>query len=842
MPIDHHRLRPLLRGLLAAGMAGVFFQTLPADAALVTITDFGETISSDDDSYVITDTSDGFTSIRSIRIPSDGNMESGTVGIEIKGKAWIASEDPDVKALDVDLGSVPDSVGILLSADPKPDPEQPAQSTVSVTGNAQISAATAIKGDQGIMFLSGSDDPSQVRIHGALDMAEGTMSLSAAEVTYAGDGKLGRLDTKVSGQKSTFNVGEGEGGGNALLRIEALNLTHGNVAVQGDAAAASDNQWRLGSALLVGAITDDVEPAYGGTEDKAESSSISVTGNGTLALGTLLERPNERLDASIRESIAGFDDLSESEQVRARLSHILADADVLTNNPRKSTLLTAAGLTSQAVPENVTITVGTVNGTDGSGIYLGDDARWVIYYGEEPAAAKDDSKSSPITVNAGEDSQLIIYGWDGVAALPDLTLLGFSAQNVFSLNGVRTQVVDGALQRLWCWQMPGLETSAIVKHVEEGWTWGESEVRPGYSFIVDSFDADRVGPEAYAAVIDSALYLPASSGAMTAVERVERDVVNGLLSHDHKLFEGKGHWWVQGESASYEAPRLFDVGASRSGFDADAYYGTLGYDLSLTENWVGTLAVSFASIDVQSRGLTSTITSDAASASVLASAARFFDQTAVKLALSYTRAELTNKNQVNGHVLESEPELEIVSGAVRWETRFGNDYFVAPLLQAGVHWASFKEGAITDRTESVHGEGFKTTAAERVWGSFMVGARAGAEFEVKGYQVRPTAALTGTTAVGDRDWTMRTALFDGSAASEAAFESARKFSWRAEGSLEIATSGTKPRMEGGIFGFGAKKTKFVDPYAWSLSVTAAYESASDGEKGTTVGLQFRQLF
>lgn len=833
MPIDHHRLRPLLRGLLAAGMAGVFFQTLPADAALVTITDFGETISSDDDSYVITDTSDGFTSIRSIRIPSDESMERGTVGIEIKGEAWIASENPDAKALDVNLGTVPDSVGILLSAGSSAGAEQSSQAAVSVTGNAQISAATAIKGDQAIEFLAGSEESSQVRIHGALDMAEGTISLFDAVVTYAGDGKLGRLDTKVSGQKSTFNVGEGEGGASALLRIGTLNLTHGNVAVQGDAAAVSDNQWRLGSALLVGAITDD---------EATESSRISVTGNGTLALGTLLEHPNERLDASIRESIAGFDDLSESEQVRARLSHILADADVLTNNPRKSTLLTAAGLTSEALPENVTITVGTVNETGESGIYLGDDARWVIYYGEEPAAAKDDSESSPITVNAGKDSQLVIYGWDGVAALPDLTLLGFSAQNVFSLNGVRTQVVDGALQRLWCWQMPGLETSAIVKHVEEGWTWGESEVRPGYSFIVDSFDSDRVGPEAYAAVIDSALYLPASSGAMTAVERVERDVVNGLLSHDYKLFEGKGHWWVQGESASYEAPRLFDVGASRSGFDADAYYGTLGYDLSLTENWVGTLAVSFASIDVQSRGLSSTITSDATSASVLASAARFFDRTAVKLALSYTRAELTNKNQVNGHVLESEPELEIVSGAVRWETRLGNDYFVAPLLQAGVHWASFKEGAITDRTESVHGEGFKTTAAERVWGSFMVGARAGAEFEVKGYQVRPTAALTGTTAVGDRDWTMRTALFDGSASSEAAFESARKFSWRAEGALEIATSGTKPRMEGGIFGFGAKKTKFGDPYAWSLSVTAAYESASDGEKGTTVGLQFRQLF
>lgn len=839
MPIDHHRLRPLLRGLLAAGMAGVFFQTLPADAALVTITN--SEVDSVDKTYVDVDE---WGYVSSVRIPSDGNMESGTVGIEIKGDAWIASENPDVKALDVNLGTVPDSVGILLSAGSSAGAEQSSQAIVSVTGNAQISAATAIKGDQEIMFLAGSEESSQVRLQGALDMAEGTMSLLDVVVTYAGDGKLGRLQTTQAGEqsKSLFNVGEGVGGGNALLRIGTLNLTHGNVAVQGDAAAASDNQWRLGSALLVGAITDDVEPAYGGTEDKAEPSSISVTGNGTLALGTLLERPNERLDASIRESIAGFDDLSESEQVRARLSHILADADVLTNNPRKSTLLTAAGLTSQAVPENVTITVGTVNETDGSGIYLGDDARWVIYYGEEPAAAKDDSESSPITVKAGKDSQLVIYGWDGVAALPDLTLLGFSAQNVFSLNGVRTQVVDGALQRLWCWQMPGLETSAIVKHVEEGWTWGESEVRPGYSFIVDSFDSDRVGPEAYATVIDSALYLPASSGAMTAVERVERDVVNGLLSHDYKLFEGKGHWWVQGESASYEAPRLFDVGASRSGFDADAYYGTLGYDLSLTENWVGTLAVSFASIDVQSRGLTSTITSDATSASVLASAARFFDQTAVKLALSYTRAELTNKNQVNGHVLESEPELEIVSGAVRWETRFGNDYFVAPLLQAGVHWASFKEGAITDRTESVYGEGFKTTAAERVWGSFMVGARAGAEFEVKGYQVRPTAALTGTTAVGDRDWTMRTALFDGSASSEAAFESARKFAWRAEGALEIATSGTKPRMEGGIFGFGAKKTKFVDPYAWSLSVTAAYESASDGEKGTTVGLQFRQLF
>ena len=94
-------------------MAGVFFQTLPADAALVTITDFGETISSDDDSYVITDTSDGFTSIRSIRIPSDESMERGTVGIEVKGYAGVASEDPDVKALDVDLGSVPDSVEMM---------------------------------------------------------------------------------------------------------------------------------------------------------------------------------------------------------------------------------------------------------------------------------------------------------------------------------------------------------------------------------------------------------------------------------------------------------------------------------------------------------------------------------------------------------------------------------------------------------------------------------------------------------------------------------------------------------------------------------------------------------
>lgn len=845
MPIDHHRLKPLLRGLVAAGLAGVFCQTVPAGAALVTIQNWGGEVSSADESYV-SFSEDGFPSIR---IPLDGSLKEGTVGVDVFGPAWIGASEGR-ESLRIDLSVVPNSVGIHLSADPNPESGQPEQSTVSVYGDAVINAATAIRGSQEIMFLAGSEASSHVRIQGALDMAEGAMSLSAAEVTYVGDGKLGRLATMASDFESKLSVGEGDNGGSAVLRIRELNLTHATVRINGDEGAnafrqhpeqAAAGQWRLGSALLVGALTNVVEGDY----DALGRSSISVAGNGTLAIGTQLDRPNAVLDETIRGSIYGFDDLSEAEQVRARLAHILADADVLTDSPGRATLITAAGLPFDAVPDTVTITVGAVaDAPADGGIYLGDDARWVIYYGEEssPGTADRDSGASAMIAHAGKDSQLIIYGWDGEAALPDLTLLDFAPENVFSLNGVRTQVVDGKLQRLWCWQMPGLQSSSVVKHVEQSWKWGTSEVRPGYSFIVDSFDSDRVGTHAYAGVIDSSLFLPASSGAMTAVERIDRDVLNGLLSHDYELFAGKRHWWVQGESARYESPRLFKVGASRWGFEADGYYATLGFDLGLSSRWVGTLAVSFSSIDVQSRGLASGIASEASGASVLASAARFFDRSAIKFALSYTRSELTSRNAVNGHVLESEPVVEIMSAAARWEGRFGDEYYVAPLLQAGFHYADFRDGAITDHNEYVHGKGFAADASDRCWGTFMAGARAGLSLEVLGYQVRPQLALAAMSAVGERDWKVSTALFDGSAASEGVFESARSFSWRAEGALEIASSGSRPRMEGGIFGIGAKDTGFTDPYAWSLSVNAAYESAGDSEKSTMLGLQFRQLF
>ncbi len=825
------KTKTLFHSLLIAGLvSATAIASIEGRAALVTVDENGVR-------------GEGYIEGDRLTITADQFTENGTVGIEASGYAGLMDSSSFFSNTKINLASVADSVGVLLS-NATPEGGQGATRFL-VYGNMDISAQTAIRGDGEIWFVSNDDEPqtASVNISGALDMARGTMTAQASTVTYAGDGELGRYRT-VPQEASHFNVGEGViDGATAVLRIDEVNLTSGSIAVNGS-SQSDPNAWRLGSALLVHDLTNNVGEDFAG--QSAREARISVTGNATLALGTQLDRANERLDASVRDNIAGFDDLSVELQVRARLAHILADADIMTNNPNSTTLITAAGLTQQAVPDNVTVTVGEVSGeTSPGGVYLGEDARWVIYYGEESegAAAKNASDEA-LLVHASKDSQLIIYGWDGKAQLPDLTLLGFAEENVYSLNGVRTHIVDGQLARLWCWQFEGLQSSEIVRAVEEGYSWGAVEARPGYSFIVDSFDPDRVGPESYVNVVDSAVFLPASSGALAALERVERDIVESILSHDYVLYANEGHWWVQGQAANYDAPEMFSSGRGRRGFEADAVYGTLGFDIGLWKNWIGSIAVSFSSIDIDAKGLVTTLTSEASSASATASVARYFDAAALKIALSYTRAEITAKALANGHRLESEPELEIFSGAVRLETRFGDELVLSPMLQAGVHYAKFDEGAVSDATESVYGTGFETSAGKRLWTTITAGVGASSSFEVDslGLRVAPRIDLSATAAAGDKNWEMRSALFDGTASSTASFASARDYSVRIAAALDLLRTGTKPRMEGGIFGIGAKPTGKEDPFGWSVALTAAYETGSDSEKSSTFGVRFRQMF
>lgn len=808
--------------------AGVLLQPAGVQAALVTL----------DSSYQLTASDPGLITAGKVLIRAGADTEKGVVGLESRGFTMLVDGSFQPLALDVDLQSVPEAVGLLVVRDEGAMDEYAAEANLSLYSPVDIRAATAVASDGRVTFGG------RTSLEGALRMKQGELAVSGAELVYSGDGEVGLLQLLPAGE-AAFHAGSADGsGGTAFLRVDELSLLGGTVAVHGSEAAGA-SEWRMGSALLVGTISNTAAPEVAG-DAPAAPSLIRVTGNGVLAIGTQLDRPNDKLDEAVRESISGFDDLSEELQARARLAHILADADLFTNNRNAATLVTAAGLTQDAVAETVTIEVGeTTASAQTGGVYLGSDARWIIYYGEQSDSRGNPAKTpagGPLSVHADKNSQLIIYGWDGRAALPDLQLLNFAVENVYSLNGVRTHVVDGRLERQWCWQFAGLQGDEIVRRVEENWQWGEAEARPGYSFIVDSFDPDRMGFESYVREVDSALFLPVSSGAAAAVERVERDIVNSVLSHDYALFEGAGHWWADGRSASYDAGRLFSSGPVSWGFEADAVYGTLGFDLGLAQNWVATVAASFSSIDVDSRGLVTAMTSEASSASLTASAAWLDGATALKLALSYTHAEMNVRKRSNAHLLESEPTADIVTAAVRWETRLGEGCYVRPMLQAAVHYAMLEDGAVGDSTESVYGTGFETDAGDRLWSTLTAGAGAGMQFEALGLLMRPQLEVSAAAAFGDRNWEVTSTLFDGSASSSASFESTSRYLVRAAASIEIASSGFKPRMQGGIFGIGARPAGGQQPWAWSLSLLAGFEAAADHERGRMFGIHFRQLF
>ena len=768
----------------------------------------------------------------SVEIKADAAYVAGTVGVQAQGWTSVGFYDPESEALHVDLVSTADSVGLeVMQA--QAGPEDSRVSNFGVYGKAFIRAQTAIEGAGTVEFHDSA------YIEGALKMQQGQIIVRGSQFQYAGDGELQTL--RVMGHQTSIELGSDDSA-SAILRVDELNLIDGSVAVHG--AQTQDGVYKQGSALLLQSLTNTLRPED--WEEQAQRTSISVDGNGVLALGTHLDRANDKLDAKIRENIADFDDLSQSQQVRARLAYILADANSYTNRLNQSTLITSAGLLESAVPETVRVTVGSVEDKgDTGGIYLGSDARWILYFGEDSqeeklsAGAYEDKQKAidqPLTAFAEGDAQLVIYGWNGKDALPDLRLSNFALENVYSINGVRTHIVDGKIARQWCWQFDDLASKDIVKAAEESYEWGDSELRPGYSFLVDSFDPDRVGPDAYAAVVDSAVFLPAASGAAHTLERLERHALDAVLSHDRSELKEHGHWWVHAQNARFDVPGLLKTGGKSRSIEADAVYGALGYDFGFADNWVGTVAVSYADADVESKETFGFIQSKAASASIFASAARFFsDGSLLQIALGYTRGEIEAAENVNDHRLESEPTLDIATAAVRWQKRFGGKYYAAPLFEASLHYGRMNDADVTDQTESTSGVGFKAELDDRLWAWAGVGAAFGAQVEAAGFRIRPQLELSARVLMGESSWTITSELADSGVSSRADFEGAARRSVRAAGMLEIASSET--------FAAAADRGDSREkPWAWSLAASAAFEASEASERTVLFGVKFRQLF
>lgn len=758
------------------------------------------------------------------------SAQTGSVGVEVKANAdfegFAASlSDPETfkeYPLAVDLSDAADSVGIYLNQG----------ADLSLGQVAQIKAHTAIRGT-GTLYLSaypleGVQSEGVYEMIGGLEMKQGTIQNDfGSRVHYVGMGDLGTY--RAFG--GTLEIGTTKSEcAESFVRIGSLELADGaNVVVSGD--RTSDNGLIADNRVLLVKNLTKVESAWdlNPSDTRLNAiSSISLNGEAVLVLGT---------------DLADGDDVA---SLRKGLYEVVNTSKIVTGSLSKATLITS---NAPRLEEGFSIVVGEQVSTEKkvqNGIHIGNDGRWIVYFDDQGRNTANQITTSlndvvgltQSTVTAEKDAELILFNWNG----QPFSIGDFSAENVHAFGGARVVIKDGIATRLWCKDFDGLRASSVVGYVETSDKAEAFKALPGYRFISDTFDEQIVGRDAYANVIDGAVFLPLTSGIAAAGERVFADMLETVMTHDLSLFEGKSHWWVDGESAKKKAGDIFSGGSGTFGFEADVITGTLGYDFTVGERWTATAAVSFAGIDTQSKGAIENTTGDMSMAGVLLSAARDFDDYTLRLAVAYSRASGDVEQRAVAHRQETDADVEFLSAAARFTSHMTTaSMHLSPYVQIAINGARFHDGVITDSTTdgSVSGEAFKTSFNNRLWATLEAGSDMSCLLEVGQYKLKPSLGIALRSGFGQTEWKIRSTLFDGAGSTETAYDSAQRFAARVRATLELASSGFH-EVSPGVF--TRHRQARIEPYAWQLLLRGEYETASNKERSSALSLEFKQLF
>lgn len=659
---------------------------------------------------VVTETGYGVTKGEEY-VQADGTLilksdQSGVTAVEVA----VNSDFPDslayIGSVKLDLTEATDSIGIRLQDGV----------SLSLYGSAHIQAATAIQGDATVYL----DSEANYDIVGGLEMKAGTIENDfGAHMRYVGLGEVGSFKA-LSG---SLTVGAADAhAGETFLRIGSLEMASGSIVnVIGDRTQA-DGEIADNRVLLVEELKSSL------TDEGDGLRSLNLTAEATLVLGT---------------ELASGEELSE---VRREVYKLVNSSKVVTGSLSRATLITSDAV---ELEEGFSIVVGekvSEQNAGQSGIHIGSDGRWIVYFeaadkkqiGIDPISLPEVAGATDTVVTAEGDAELILYNWNGQA----FYVGDFAEENVHSFGGVRLQIKDGVATRLWCKDFAGLKASSIVGRVEMSDNADALKLLPGYRFIIDTFDEELVGRDAYANVIDGAVFLPITSGVATAGERVFHDTVGTIMRHDLSLYEGKGHWWVEANTGRTDADKIFSGGSGDFGFEADVTAGTLGYDFSLGEKWIVGAAVSFAGIDTQSKGNIESTTADMSMAAISLAAARHFENYSLRLALIYARAAGDVEQRSVGHRLETDVDMDFLSLAARLTSRsLTQSMLLEPFVGMSVNGARLHDGTITDSAPNgtVYGKAFNTSAKDRLWATFEAGADLGCGFEFSGgYSVKPS--------------------------------------------------------------------------------------------------------
>lgn len=754
-----------------------------------------------------------------LKVASDKYGVVGLIALNNGFEDVYLRADNVVLDVDIDLSQSEDAVGVLL------------EDGVSLyfDKNAFIKADTAIRGS-GIVVLSYGNPAASYDIVGGLDMKEGSIVSEIDNAFhYVGIGDLGTFDA----QAGHLVIGETSGQeGETFLRIGTLQLGAGaSVTVAGD--KSDDSSLNPINRVLIVRHIEAVDRSPQAPETDSDQRTVNVTGEGTLILGS---------------SLADGENI---EELQRTVGHVLNSSKVITGSLSRATLITSS---NPGIVDGISVVIGEDVSQDKAaeeGIHIGNYGRWIVdFTSEETKSFASDPVSLGVLtgmdqsrITAENDAELVLYNWSGQA----FDIGDFDPSNVHAFGGARIQIKDNIATRLWCKDFEGLQGSALVGHVE-GLADRDKEEgilmqRPGYSFIFDTLPEENVGRDAYSNVVDGAIFLPVTSGIATAAERAVHDAVTTVMTHDLSLFEGKGHWWAHGQSGRIKAGEIFSGGSGDFGFEADVTAGALGYDFAMFGNWITTVAVSFAGIDTDSKGVIERTSGDMSVATLSLAAARHFDDFTLCLGLAYSRAAGDAEQRSVGHRLDTDVDIDYLTAVARVTARSLTEKMLfEPFAQLSVTTAKMHDGSIfdSDRDGAVAGEGFKTTADNRVWGTLEVGADAGWRFDVADLvSVKPQFGVSMRTSVGHTDWEIESRLFDGSASSVASYDSVQRFAVRLQAGIELASSGYSDSKS---YFWSRNHEGKTEPYAWTLLLAGNYERASDREQSGSLSLQYRQLF
>ena len=728
----------------------------------------------------------------------------------------------------------------------------------------------AEKGSESTWLMSGAEDEllgigtedywSPITGQGTLVSVAELETIHASQIDLEGGLDVyGKLNLYAHGFEELHHIDSVLSNGEFSLRSGYLSVDEvvwtddGRLSVNSDASEASRQ-----AILAVGSFVRDAG-------DTTVVLNVSVKQNSVLVLGQ-----------------AAYEKFAEQGQPGVvSLRSLLGTVEMGWQDSR-ATLVSAPTITG--LSKGLVVAVGTQvetpdNAKDNVTIVVGDQGRWLVDLSlKDGAGVSREASGAAATVKATSGAQLCLTGWNGKSGTLieglDPSWQGVTATLVSSRFFGDVSVSDtGSLMiehRAWS-TIEGLSAKAIVDEAEAFYL--EQAAKSSEETMLLASDVEEEASENGTALadigrqyiehvifngsassassvlsreIDSTVFLAGYSGLLASVDSAQRRTHETLLTHDAGMeTEADFYWWAS-VYMGYGSQDRLNSGDSWSSTE-DFYGGTLGVDYRFTPNWIGTLAVSGATADIDSKGINVDATASTTMASV-GGAVQYAinDRHLLFAAATYSQTQGEAKKIAVDYRIRTEPEFRQLTADIGWKAHYAMEsaMHIRPTFSIGWEQGRMRKGdvALSDQLGTNSGIGFEQSVDNRqVWharGHLDVSGR----FTVFGYNVEPGLNAGLTVYAGDTDWTVSSKLAEGSAVSKKSFHSGGH--WHATGglSLTISDRGREPIMEGGIFGFGAKNSGKTRPYDWCMTVFGSAEAGAYGSRAASFGVRYREIF